>query len=188
MARSTPDAVFEPFHSDAPQARRCDVPGCPEAGTYRAPKARSQLNDYYWFCLDHVRIYNRSWDYFHDLSEEEIERIRRRDTVWERPTWPFGGNYFRAEEKLRNAYHHAAGEKDEADRPNPLQSQEEKAFAVFDLEPSASFTEVKTRYKKLVKKHHPDANGGDRRAEERLKVINQAYQTLKQHFGPNKPR
>ncbi|MGF1611529.1 MAG: J domain-containing protein [Kiloniellales bacterium] len=192
MSRPTPEAINEPFRGAAEQVRRCDCPGCPEAGLYRAPQGRDRLTDYYWFCLDHVRQYNLAWDYFRGMNEAEIEAIRRYDTVWQRPSWPFSGNYHAAEERLRNAYHHVGGENGQDYRPHSRpwrpQSPEEQALAVFDLHASASFTEVKARYKKLVKRLHPDANGGDREAEERLKVVNQAYHTLKKAFGQETPR
>ena len=188
MARPTPDAIFEPTRRPETKLRACDVPGCPNEGLYRAPKSRHQLEDYYWFCLDHVREYNLAWDYFAGMDEDQIVEIRRRDTIWQRPSWLFSGNYQRAEEKLRNAYYHVGGEDREPSRPKRPQSEEEQALAVFDLTASASFTEVKSRYKKLVKRLHPDANGGDREAEERLKVVNQAYQTLKKTLGQEAPR
>lgn len=188
MPRATPNALQEPFRNPNQDLRRCDAPGCMEEGEFRAPKSRVQLNDYFWFCLDHVRLYNLSWDYFKGLSEEEIEDIRRHDTVWQRPSWPLGGGYQAAEEKLRNAYYYAAGEDHQPPPPRRPQSEEEKALAAFELPATASFTEVKTVYKKLVKQLHPDANGGDKSAEERLKAINQAYQTLKKSFGQDGSR
>ena len=63
------------------------------------------------------------------------------------------------------------------------QSEQDKALSILDLEPEADITEIKTRYKKLVKRLHPDANGGDRAAEERLKAVNQAYATLKNVYA-----
>lgn len=188
MARPSPDALSRPFRRPRRQLRGCEVPGCNEEGLHRAPKARNNLTEYYWFCLEHVREYNLAWDYFSGMSEEEIEAIRRYDTVWQRPSWPFSGSYFEAEEKLRNAYHHVAGEDGPRQQPQRPKSPNADAFALFDLAPSASFTEVRTRYKKLVKRLHPDANGGDREAEERLKVVNEAYQTLKKAFGQDSSR
>ena len=191
MPRVIPEALYEPFRREEYQ-RPCDVPGCPGHGQHRAPKSRERLDDYYWFCLDHVREYNASWDYFHDMSEAEIEAIRRNDTVWQRPSWPLGADYHQYEsdliERIRRMFG-LGGEdprKRQGDNRNNgrPRSEEEKALAVFDLDASASFTEIKTRYKKLAKKLHPDANGGDQAAEERLKAVNQAYATLKKSFGP----
>ena len=191
MARPTPDAVHEPFRIHTEPERFCDVPGCMEAGIYRAPKSRAQLTEYYWFCLEHVREYNRSWDYFSGLSEAEIEAIRRNDTTWQRPTWPFTKSTERTEsdirEKVRRMFDLGGdpgdGYREEAREYQRARNEEERALAVFDLDASASFTEVKTRYKKLAKQLHPDANGGDQAAEERLKAVNEAYATLKKVFA-----
>ena len=171
--------------------RFCDVPGCMEAGIYRAPKSRAQLTEYYWFCLEHVREYNRSWDYFSGLSEAEIEAIRRNDTTWQRPTWPFTKSTERTEsdirEKVRRMFDLGGdpgdGYREEGREYQRARNEEERALAVFDLDASASFTEVKTRYKKLAKQLHPDANGGDQAAEERIKAVNEAYATLKKVFA-----
>ena len=66
------------------------MPGCPLEGEYRAPKSRSQLRDYFWFCLDHVRAYNAAWDFYKGMSPGQIEAHLRDDTAWQRPTWPLG--------------------------------------------------------------------------------------------------
>ena len=68
-------------------ARRCQHPGCDAAGVYRAPRSPQHLDEYRWFCLDHVREFNKSWNYFEDWSEEDIEAQIRNDGVWDRPTW-----------------------------------------------------------------------------------------------------
>ena len=191
MARPTPEVVHEPFRVPRGEERPCDVPGCRESGAYRAPKGRNQLTDYYWFCLDHVRDYNAAWDYFSGLSEDEIEAIRRNDTVWQRPSWPLNKPYNGAEAELRDhirrmfdlnwgAEANGGRQQRQAKRAH---SEEEQALAILGLEASASFTEIKSRYKKLAKQLHPDANGGGPEAEERLKAVNQAYATLKKSYA-----
>src|ERR1044071_6752201 len=70
--------------------RVCEAPGCRLAGDYRAPRARDRLNEYRWFCLEHVRDYNKKWDYFAGLGAEQIEAHIRADTTWRRPVWPLG--------------------------------------------------------------------------------------------------
>ncbi len=167
--------------------RRCDHPECAEEGLYRAPKDRERLTDYYWFCLEHVRAYNLSWNYFAGMGEREIELTRRRDTVWERPTWPLGLGSFRAGRGERQRWRdffeffeeEARTERRTADRAPRRSAAEEEALAVFELAGPVTLKVVKARYKELVKLHHPDRHGGDKLAEERLKVINQAYTTLK---------
>ena len=77
--------------SDAPGAevRACDWEHCEAEGLHPAPKSRSRLQDRYWFCKEHARAYNRAWNYYAGMSADEIERERRKDTIWQRPTWPF---------------------------------------------------------------------------------------------------
>lgn len=180
------------FTSEQPQAaaRLCEHPGCPNAGEYRAPKDRAHLTDYYWFCLDHVREYNKAWDYYQGMSEAEIERQVRHDTTWQRPTWKMGD--WRSREKvLRHKAAHDAGFgaywDGAADTPPPPNAAprgpEVEALALLGLQPPTDFETIKRRYRELAKRHHPDANGGDKLAEERLKEINQAYNTLKTAYA-----
>lgn len=157
--------------------RQCDHPGCSHEGEYRAPRARDRLNEYYWFCLDHVRAYNAAWDYYRGMSSDQIEREVRQDTTWQRQTWPLGaqtGNRrfsFTVHDPFE-VFGEGAGE---AARP---MTAEEEAMRVMDLAPPLTLAGLKTRYKELVKRHHPDANGGDKDAEEKFKQVNHAYTTL----------
>ena len=168
--------------------RPCDHPDCAGQGLHRAPKGRERLNDYYWFCLDHVRDYNRAWDFYAGMSAREIEAELRLDVVWPRPSWPLGGaphRGFRSDPRRIRDYFGLFGEAEaEAERAEKASgprrgSPEADALAVFDLDAPVTLVMIKARYKELVKLHHPDANGGDKQAEERLKVINHAYTTLK---------
>jgi hypothetical protein len=186
MARPTPDVIFEPTRGPERIERACQHSGCPEAGLYRAPKSRDFLSDYYWFCLEHIREYNQAWDYFVGMSEEEIEAQRRVDTVWERPTWPLGADLNRAEAaaraKLDEDFGLGGGTAGGRHKGTGEHSADEKALAVLDLKRPVTFPEIKARYKQLAKRLHPDANGGDTRAEEQLKKVNEAYATLKKSF------
>lgn len=199
MVRRRPSSIWEEEQVELDR-RPCDIPGCEGAGEFRAPKGRDRLREYFWFCLDHVRAYNQTWDYFSGMSEAEIERHIRTDTTWQRPTWPLAGPNGRVaglDSRLRaamNAFHGTYAEHDgngyqrqrqtedadpERARWKRLSKDAENALAVMELEPPISLSTLKARYKKLVKRHHPDANGGDKQAEERLKTIIQAYVTLK---------
>lgn len=172
--------------------RVCEHPGCTCEGLYRAPKGRNRLNEYYWFCLDHVREYNQSWDYYAGMSPDQIEAETRRDTTWQRPTWPMG--HWAAQERfLRDRVVRGFGfqfgsESDlGGDRKTgadaKARTEVEQAFDILELSPPIDFPGIKARYRELVKRHHPDANGGDKSAEEKLKSINQAYTTLKACYG-----
>ena len=190
MRRLSLDPVFEAA-ANAP-ARVCDHPDCLAGGDFRAPKSRLNLRDYYWFCLDHVRAYNAAWNYYAGMSDTEIEAEIRCDTVWQRPTWKLGDRHGpsgagRMRDPLGcfpaptgKAAMNAAGI---TARPSTASlSAQEQALAVFEIEPPFTPTRLKARYKTLVKLHHPDAHGGDKAAEEKLKIINQAYATLKASY------
>jgi hypothetical protein len=177
---------------DAPDGglRRCDRPGCTAEGLHRAPRSREALNSYYWFCLEHVREYNLAWDYFRGMDEDAIEQIRRRDAVWQRPSWPLNGlgqgRHGRHEGPFRDDFGFFAEETAEQNGTKgrfPPGSRQAKALRALNLAPDATLAEVKLRYKSLVKELHPDITGGDARAEERLKIINLAYSDLKTAFG-----
>ena len=192
MRRQPIDPVFT-AEPELP-VRLCDHPGCEAGGDFRAPKSRLELNRYYWFCIEHVRAYNLAWNYYRGMSDSEIEAEIRRDTVWQRPSWKLGERHgpgprihdafgFRpgnGHDRGRRGNGHAGGHaRDAAAR---AASAREQALAVFDLEPPLTVVRLKARYKALVKQHHPDAHGGDKAAEEKLKIINQAYATLKASY------
>lgn len=168
---------------DQPQVdkvtRCCDHAGCAGEGAYRAPRSRERLNEYFWFCLDHVRAYNKAWDYYKDMTPDQIEAEIRTSTTWQRQTWPLG-------QKTSNRHFTFAvndpfgffdHEQDEA-RKASVSTPEEKAMKLLELNGPLTLATLKARYKELVKRHHPDANNGDKAAEERFKDINQAYNTL----------
>src|SRR5579863_4496736 len=175
-----------------PPLRLCDHPGCEAGGNFRAPRSRLELDRYFWFCIDHVRSYNTAWNYYAGMSEAEIEAEIRRDTVWQRPSWRLGERHGPGP-RVHDPFGFHAGQK-EAHRPNGhaggyangaaarAASAREQALAVFDIEPPFTQPRLKARYKVLVKEHHPDAHGGDKAAEEKLKIINQAYATLKASY------
>ena len=167
--------------------RVCEAPGCKLAGDFRAPRARDRLNEYRWFCLEHVREYNKKWDYFAGLDANQIEAHIRADTTWRRPVWPLGARRSNSTYHIVDPFDLAADAGfAEADPPQRrrdgsehLTPAERNALGVLELSWPLTLADVKSRYKELVKLHHPDANGGAREAEEKLKVINAAYSTLR---------
>ena len=175
----------------------CDFPGCHLDGLYKAPKGPRQLRDYYYFCLEHVREYNRSWNFNEGLNEEELEQMIRRSTTWERPSWPFGAREADISSLLNNEIRDVFGlfegndiryqKKQENEKRkflySHLNSHQLNALSIMGLELPIELEELKSKYKDLVKLNHPDRNGGDKEAEERLKLINEAYTTLKQYLN-----
>lgn len=158
---------------DAGEDGACDHPDCDEAGNFRAPVSPSRPGEFYRFCLKHVREYNAAWDYCAGMDRHAVEAQIRDDTVWNRPTWRLDG---RPAQSFRDPF----GVLGPDAAPSPADTPaERRALATLGLEPPVSRSEVSRRYRFLAKKLHPDANGGDKRAEERLKSVNHAYATLR---------
>lgn len=185
MRRTSNSAWSRKSEGSQPRPRPCDQPGCEHVGEHRAPRSRTDLNSYYWFCLAHVRAYNASWDFYAGMSAEEIEQAVREDVTWQRPTWPLGARLgsrgFTFDEERVQVKDPFGFFHDEAGQPHPRRRQEtpeERAMRTLDLTGPLVAAEVKARYKALVKIHHPDCNGGDKAAEERFKDIAQAYKIL----------
>src|SRR3972149_5462739 len=84
------DIPVRPAPRPEPRVRPCMASGCREAGEFKAPRSRDRINDYMWFCLDHVREYNRSWDFFRGMTPEEVERYIKDNVTGHRPTYPVG--------------------------------------------------------------------------------------------------
>jgi hypothetical protein len=182
--RAFNDTYFET--SDRPvRLRLCDHPACGQPGDYRAPKSREQLNDYYFFCLNHVRDYNKAWDFFSGLSPQEVESYTRDATVWERPSWPLGqwgiNERMLRDKAMRDIFGDSGAEERQQASP-PMSLPERDALIILDLTPPVDFAAIKAQYRVLVKKHHPDLNGGDHDNEEKFKNINQAYATLRKIY------
>lgn len=173
---------------DAP-GRPCDFSGCPAEGAYRAPKSRTELNQYHWFCLDHVREYNAAWDFYKGMTPGQIEQQTRHDTAWQRPTWPLGrlGRHAFDENELRDPLHMLHGGQPRAEKASAVPTELRDPVQTLGIDWPVSMTALKARYKELAKRHHPDANGGDRAAEERLKHINLAYAAVR-HYLTVEPR
>ncbi|HKM61372.1 MAG TPA: J domain-containing protein [Acidisphaera sp.] len=178
---------------DAP-GRTCDMPGCAAQGEYRAPKSRGNLRDYWWFCLEHVRAYNSAWDFYKGMSPGEIEAQMRADVSWQRPSWPLGRLGSAAWQSIEQDKLGVLDSlRPEARRRlrNEAPAQLREPLATLGLSWPITLDEVKARYKELAKRHHPDANGGDRSAEERFKSINIAYSALRsalRHHAAPAPR
>jgi hypothetical protein len=182
--RIKPDAPV--VAAAAVDVRPCGEPGCREEGAYRVPKSRQELHKHLWFCLAHARAHNEAWDYFKGMSEREIESFRNDAITGHRPTWPLGKRAARLHNSLNEFdFESTFGGEKRAEPQSPRRPERQvtrlqlTAFDTLNLEPSATLNEIKARYKELVKRFHPDANGGDRGAEERLKQVIKAYGVLR---------
>ncbi len=178
----------------------CDWKGCGDAATHRAPKGRTHEKEYWNFCLAHVREYNQSYNFFSGMSDSAVAQYQKDSITGHRPTWKIGMNGPINEAIKRRTRKHAGLEGADdpfgmfretgargGSRPDPdhkpetrmIRNAERKAFEAMGLENSASKADIKMRFKALVKRHHPDANNGDRSTEDRLREIIQAYNYLK---------
>lgn len=180
-------------------APTCQWKGCDKAGRHRAPMGRGRDGEYYLFCVDHVRQYNASYNYFDGMSDTEVAKFQKDAMTGHRPTWKMGdnpafeGNGEReaehapesAESRARDphgffAWRAQQARKEAPERRRKLKPMEKKSLDALHLTQSATKEEIKAKFKALVKEHHPDANGGDRRSEDKLREIIQAYNYLKQ--------
>ena len=177
-----------------PSAPACQWDGCKEPGIHRAPVGRMREGEYFRFCFDHVREYNKGFNYFSGVSDSEIARFQKEALTGHRPTWTMGaaaGSKSSADfaqvrsgragyyNRLRDPYNLFTGAKP-AQRERKAKPLEAKALETLGLDVKATGADIKARYKELVKRHHPDANGGDRGSEDRFRDVLQAYRVLKQ--------
>lgn len=178
-----------------PGERRCEHSDCRAAATARAPKSRDLPGQFYWFCQAHAAEYNKGWNFFAGMTEEAIARAQAERITGERPTWSF-----KASNRSREAAAQAQGPMGwsdpfslfgfgRADRSGvetpqradgrTLGKLERNALADLDLPETAEKAEIRVRYTELVKKCHPDSNGGDHGAVQKLQRVLKAWKTLK---------
>lgn len=177
-------------HALKPGEVRCEWPGCAKAATARAPKSRDMPGEYYRFCTPHAAEYNKRWDFFSGMSEgEAARRVNDERMTGGRPTWAFrASNQSReASAKLAGKYHDpmgifgadAGGVPGAKSAGRTLGKIETRALADMDLEASATRDEIRAKYTELLKRLHPDSNGGDRSMEDKLQRVIRAYKALK---------
>ena len=177
------------------RAPACQWDGCTEAGTHRAPVGRLKEGEYFRFCFEHVREYNKGFNYFSGLADSEIARFQKEALTGHRPTWTMGiGGGLRSSPdmaqlrsgragyyRMRDPFNLFGGARHEAPpRERIARPLEAKALETLGLDAQATSQQIKSRYKELVKRHHPDANGGDRGSEDRFRDVLHAYRVLKQ--------
>ncbi len=172
--------------------KKCEVLNCKDNGEFRAPKSRIRLNEYYIFCLKHIKEYNKSWDFYKGLTVDEIEQSMRKDTIWDRPSWPLKGNpnnimdqFYQSsdddifafdEDKLNKLFFNNKS------IDETLSFEQNKALKILDLSLPLTIDKIKKKYKKLVKIFHPDVNDNNKGAEDKFKEINESYKILLKKF------
>ncbi|HTP90664.1 MAG TPA: J domain-containing protein [Xanthobacteraceae bacterium] len=176
----------------------CQWPSCDAPATHRAPKGRLRANEYWQFCLEHVREYNSSYNFFAGMNEDAIAKYQKDAITGHRPTWKMGSIGGKRDARRKGARDHRnsdwatddpfslfgemgarPGHARPASEGRKILNAQRRAFDALGLEADAKRADIKARFKLLVKRHHPDANGGDRSSEDRLREIIQAYNYLK---------
>jgi hypothetical protein len=175
----------------------CQWPGCDAPAAHRAPKGRLRASEYWRFCLEHAREYNNTYNFFAGMSEDAIAKYQKEALTGHRPTWKMGSlggkraarrgraefreTGFSAEDpfSLFGEGARRTGHARPASEGRKILNAQRRALDVLGLEADAKRADIKMKFKVLVKRHHPDANGGDRGSEDRLREIIQAYNYLK---------
>ena len=162
----------------------CEWDNCKESGEFKAPLEKDNSKKYRWLCEEHIKLFNKNWNYFDGMCQNEIEDFLKSDLTWHRPTQKFASsdNFFNIlwnnalndkfvffkQEKITNGL---------ADRK--LNEKDKDAFIIIGLELNASWSTIQKKFKTLVKKFHPDRNAGNKKFEDKLKKITLAYSHLK---------
>lgn len=162
----------------------CAWGDCREPGNFKAPRSRNALHDYQWFCAEHIAAFNKNWNYFEGMSQDEIYAYQKDASTGHRPTWrmdQLGGNL---DQKMEEAFGRLFGDGRSTPRHQapPISAKSRDALAMFDLEHPATAAQIKGQYRVLVKKYHPDINHANQLAEETFKKITLAYQHLIDHY------
>jgi hypothetical protein len=167
---------------------RCAVPGCGEPGEFKAPLQPANFDgpgEWRFLCLDHVREHNAKYNYFEGMSPDEISQAQGPLAGWDRPSRKFAANGWDPPPKWADfadpldAISTRFGRIREAQKPSRFSRPERRALSVLGLGEDADRYQVRQRYSNLVRRYHPDKNGGDRRHESKLGEVIEAYQLLR---------
>jgi len=194
---------IKPRREEKPEAHAvpCDFEGCDQPGEYRAPKGARSEGQYHHFCLEHVRHYNNTFNFFAGMDKDELaEALYEPPKAEKRASFATGqGRYQQRTARTAQAasagpqlgdrfgdpfgvfarYRFRQKQQPASERVKPIHEQDRRALETLGLAPPPKSDEIKQAYKRLVKIHHPDANGGDKASEERLRSIIAAYAHLK---------
>jgi hypothetical protein len=186
--------IHDRFHGRVRGRRQaCAYPKCPELGEFRAPNpyARSGSadgpGDYRWLCLAHVREFNSAYNYFDGMSREEIENAQMPFAGWGTETRAFAQSGVDAAPKWSDFHdpldaisaRFRSGIPKERSDGKRLSGEDRAALNTLGLTEEADRKALRSRYSELVRKYHPDRNGGDRRFEKKLQAVVEAYQILR---------
>tara|TARA_B100001123_G_C14945229_1_gene881383 strand:+ start:130 stop:648 length:519 start_codon:yes stop_codon:yes gene_type:complete len=162
----------------------CEWENCRENGKFKAPAERDNSKNFKWLCEEHIKLFNKKWNYFEGMTQSEIEIFLKSDLTWHRPTQKFGSadNYFNI------LWNNALSDKfkilkDDGsihiNKSKKLCGKDKDAFIILGLELNADWATIQKKFKTLVKKFHPDKHAGNKQYEDKLKKITLAYSHLK---------
>ncbi len=162
----------------------CDHKSCKKIGKYKAPIEKDNSKKFKWLCLDHIKEFNRSWDYFKGMSDQEVCEFLKSEMTWHKPTQSFNSpdNFFNI--LWKNTLNEVGGiisngyGKHIKTKIN-FSDKDIEAFKIIELEVDTKWEKIQNQFKKLVKKYHPDMNAGNKEFEEKLKIVTLAYTQLK---------
>ena len=162
----------------------CDWNNCNNIGQYKAPIERDNSKKYRLLCLQHIKEFNKNWNYFENMNDAEILEFIKSDMTWHKPTQNFSAqdNFFKIlwNNALKDDLNKNGINKNHAKIAQlNFSNKDLKAFDILGLDVTKNWENIRSRFKKLVKKFHPDMNSGNRKFEEKLKVITLAYTQLK---------
>jgi hypothetical protein len=162
----------------------CEWQSCKESGEFKAPAERDNIKNFKWLCEEHIKLFNKNWNYFEGMSQVEIESFLKSDVTWHRPTQKFGSsdNFFNIlwNNALNDKFNFFSTEKIlNTFNEKKLSEKDKDAFKIMGLEFSSDWSTIRKVFKTLVKKFHPDRNSGNKEFEDKLKKITLAYSHLK---------
>ena len=162
----------------------CESNGCKELGKYKAPMEKDNIKNFKWLCENHIKIFNKNWNYFDGMSQNEIDIFLKSDVTWHKPTQNFASadNFFNIlwNNTLNDDFKFLGnGKYFNNIKNNKLSEKDKDAFLIMNLGFDADWKTIQKRFKTLVKKFHPDKNAGNKLYEDKLKKITLAYSHLK---------
>ena len=165
--------------------RKCYKKDCLKSGIYKAPKSKNEIKNYIWFCEEHIKSYNKEWDYCKNMTQKEIEKHIQLDTIGWRPTWNFSttNKKFKNFDKIFSSYFDFFKKNKNQYKINKKNSLLKNALKILNINnENITIKLVENKYKSLVKEYHPDKNKGNKKYEEKLKEINQAFDEIKKQL------
>ena len=165
----------------------CDWNNCFEEASYKAPLEKDNSKKYKMLCLNHIKEFNKNWNYFEGMDDDQIYEFIKSDMTWHKPTQSFASsdNFFKIlwnnalkdelnKNKLNGHFDHMNKFK--------FNNNDIKAFGILGISIGIKWKKVQEKFKKLVKKFHPDMNAGNKKYEDKLKIITLAYTQLKNTY------